>query len=870
MKTIPARTVALYRLIVRPMAADPLRALLTVAAVALGVAVIVAVDLASEASMGSFRSSLESLEGSASYEITQVGGIPETVYGELARLAEPLAFSPRIEGFALLPETGERVPLFGVDLVGDTTLFEMGLGALGAMPQPDFSAPVDVSAVWVSPSLGVSAGDALTLIAGDRRLALEVQGVLEPPEAAAGGFVLMDVALAQRALGRMGRLDRIYVHTRGEERGRTRGGERDWPAVLAPLLPPAASILPAGTGTGDSRRMLGAFRWNLRMMSYAAILVGAFLIYNTISAYIVRRRRQIGIVRAVGASRAMVRAAFLFEGAVFGVLGVTAGLVLGRLLAIGTVETVGQTVSSLYVSSTPGEIALRPWTIAVAVVSGIGVSVLSAWWPAREAAGVAPTEAMAGAALDYEVRTAGRRSTIAAAVLAVLTAAFCLVPPVDRIPVGGYLALVCLIGATAMISPRVSLLVLGLCGRWLTAPFGVVGVVAGIAARGLAASLGRTSVIVSAMAVATALIVGMAVMVGSFRETVVNWIEHRLQADFYVSPAGGGGRGSSATMSEAVAQKLEAVPGVMDVGRFRAYPIRYRDTPATLGLADVALYDRHSGIRFLEGPAPEAIWARLAAGDGVIVSELFGYHHDVHVDDTIRLPLGAEEVELRVAGGVLRLLGGEGIRHRGSERAARVPARPAGVQPGCLSRAGRRLRGEPPGAGAGRLRSGGGGDPGPRAPGAVHRDLRPHLRDHLRPGGDRGAGGGSRHGGGAAEPGVRPPGGACAASYARGVDAPDPRPDPGAGRADRSGRMRAGTGGRRRVVAGEPARDPPAVLRLERAAPLARPLAGRGPGPDPGRERGVGPVSGPRRSAAGSGRGPERRVTPEENGARGE
>ena len=655
-----ARAVALYRLIVRPMAGQPVRALLTVAAVALGVAVIVAVDLASEASMGSFRSSLESLQGSASYEITQVGGIPETVYGELARLAEPLAFSPRIEGFALLPETGERIPLFGVDLVGDTMLFEMGLFEMelyepGAMPQPGFSAPVDLSAVWVGPLLGVSAGDTLELIAGDRRLALEVQGVLEPPEAAAGGFVLMDVALAQRALGRMGRLDRIYVHTRGRERSRTRGGERDrtrggerdWPAVLAPLLPPTASILPAGTGTEDSRRMLGAFRWNLRMMSYAAILVGAFLIYNTISAYVVRRRRQIGIVRAVGASRAMVRAAFLFEGLMFGVLGVAAGLVLGRLLAIGAVETVGQTVSSLYVSSTPGEIALRPWTIAVAVVAGIGVSVLSAWWPAREAAGVAPTEAMAGAALDYEVRTAGRRSTIAAAVLAVLTAASCLVPPVDRIPVGGYMALVCLVGATAMISPRVSLLVLGLCGRWLTAPFGVV---AGIAARGLAASLGRTSVIVSAMAVATALIVGMAVMVGSFRETVVNWIEHRLQADFYVSPAGGGGRGSSAAMGDEVAQKLEAVPGVMDVGRFRAYPIRYRDTPATLGLADVALYDRHSGIRFLEGPAPEAIWPRLAAGDGVIVSELFSDRHDVHVDDTIRLPLGAGVVEFRVAG----------------------------------------------------------------------------------------------------------------------------------------------------------------------------------------------------------------------------
>ena len=629
-----AWAVALFRLILRPMIADPVRALLTVAAVALGVAVIVAVDLASEASMGSFRSSLESLEGSASYEITQVGGIAETVYGDLVRLAEPLDFSPRIESFALLPETGEQVALFGVDLVGDTMLAEQG-----AMPRPGFSELIDVSSVWVTESLGVSPGDTLELIVGDRRLELEVQGLLDATLAVAGRFVVMDVALAQRVLGRMGRLDRIYVYTRGVE--------RDWSAVIAPLVPAAASILPAGTGTEDSRRMLGAFRWNLRMMSYATILVGAFLIYNTISAYIVRRRQQIGVVRAVGASRTMVRAAFVFEGAVFGILGVAAGLALGRLLAIGAVDAVGQTVSSLYVSSTPGEVAFRPWTIAIGAIAGIGVSVLSAWWPAREAAGVTPTEAMAGAALDYNVRTTSHRSTAAAVVLALLAVAFCLMPPLGRIPVGGYLALVCLVGATAMVSPRVSTLVLGVAGRWLVAPFGVIGA---IAARGLAASLNRTSVIVTAMAVATALIVGMAMMVGSFRETVVTWVEHRLQADFYVSPAGGGGRGSSSTMSEEAAARLEAIPGVVDVGRYRTYPIRYRDTPSTLGLADVALYDRHSGVRFLEGPAPDAIWPTLAAGESVIVSELFSYRHDVHTNDTIALPLGAHVVEFQVAG----------------------------------------------------------------------------------------------------------------------------------------------------------------------------------------------------------------------------
>ena len=629
-----ARLVALYRLIIRPMTRDPVRALLTVVAVALGVAVIVAVDLASEASMGSFRSSLESLQGGASYEIAQVGGIPESVYGELVRLPEPLAFSPRIEGFALVADTGEKVPLFGVDLVGDTTLDRMG-----DMPRPDVSELIDVSSIWVTASLGASPGDTLELVAGDRRMELEVRGVLDSSDTPAGRFVLMDIALAQRVLERTGRLDRIYVYSGGDE--------RDWGAFLATIVPPAASILPAGTRTADSRRMLGAFRWNLRMMSYATILVGAFLIYNTISAYIVRRREQIGIVRAVGASRAMVRAAFLFEGVVFGALGTAAGLVVGRLLAIGAVDTVGRTVSSLYVSSTPGEIALRPSTIAIAVIAGVGVSILSAWWPAREAAGVAPTEAMAGAALDYRVRAASRRSTAAALVLALLAAACCLVPPVDRIPIGGYLALLCLVGATAMVSPRVSTFVLGLAGRWLSAPFGIV---AGLAARGLAASLGRTSVIVSAMAIATALIVGMAVMVGSFRETVVDWVGSRLQADFYVSPAGGGGSGSPSTMDAAVAARIEAVPGVLDVGRYRTYPIRYRDTPATLGLADVALYERHGGIRILEGPPPRTIWPRLAAGEGVIVSEIFAYRHDLRARDTIRLPLGAGVAELEVAG----------------------------------------------------------------------------------------------------------------------------------------------------------------------------------------------------------------------------
>ena len=630
-----ARAVLLFRLIVRPMVRDRARALLTVSAVALGVAVIVAVDLAGEASMGSFRSSLESLQGSASYEITQVGGIPEAVYGDLARLEVPLAFSPRIEGFALLRGTGEEVPIFGLDLVGDTTL-----GEAGSRPRPDVSELADIPSVWVTASLGVSPGDTLPVVAGDRRMDLVVQGVVEPAAAGAGRFLLVDIALAERLLARAGRLDRIYVHA-------PPGDGLDWTDRLVPHLPPAASVLPAGTRTDDNRRMLRAFRWNLRMMSYTTILVGAFLIYNTITAYVVRRRQQIGIARAVGASRAMVRTAFLIEGAVFGVIGAVAGLLLGRVLAVGAVEAVGGTVSSLYVSSTPGEIAFSAGTVATGVVAGLGMSLLSAWWPAREAAAVAPTEAMARARLDFSgasrepaVRGRGPRPR----------------RPRGRVllrPAGGPDPGR---GLPRADPPRRGLrgglaaalrLTLAAAGRLLAPPLGVI---ASVAARGLAASLGRTSVIVTAMAVAIGLVVSMGVTVGSFRETVADWLQSRLKADFYVSPVADGGRGAASTMSEDVAARLEAVPGVVDVGRFRTYPVRHDGSPATLGLADVDLYRRHGGIDFFDGPAPEAVWRALEAGEGVIASELFGYRHGVGPGDTIRLALGSGPVELAVAG----------------------------------------------------------------------------------------------------------------------------------------------------------------------------------------------------------------------------
>src|SRR5258708_11918810 len=155
----------------------------------------------------------------------------------------------------------------------------------------------------------------------------------------------MDIAVAQRSLNRFGRVDRILLKV-----PRTPSLE-EWQQRLRTVLTAGVEVRPQGSGTNENRRMLAGFRWNLRLLSYIALIVGAFLIYNTISVSVVRRRAEIGIVRALGSSRALVLAAFVAEAACFGFLGALIGILLGRLMASGAVQLMGATVETVYVSN---------------------------------------------------------------------------------------------------------------------------------------------------------------------------------------------------------------------------------------------------------------------------------------------------------------------------------------------------------------------------------------------------------------------------------------------------------------------------------------------------------------------------------------
>ena len=629
-----------WRLMMRPLGREPVRTGLTVLAIALGVAVVLAIDLAGTAATGSFRSSLETLTGNYNLEVTATGGVPEQIVGQLATLPLNFSVSPRLEDFAVVAGTKKSVVLLGLDLVGEANLLQTKDGrplVWNFGDEENLLANFSMEdSIWTGSSLGWKKDQRVSLIIGDHERAFIVRGVYEDRNQPA---IIMDISAAQRALSRTEKVDRILIHTpENEDAG-------SLTRQISALVPPGVEVRPAGTATEENRKMLGAFRWNLKLLSYIALIVGAFLIYNTISVSVVRRRAEIGIARALGASRAEILFAFAGEAAVLGIAGAVIGIPLGRIMASGAVKLMAATVNALYVSSRPGPIELGISQLLMALVVGIGVAVVAAFAPAREASQIAPVEAMARGRREFLTRVHKTRDFTVALVCASLSIATAKAPAVAGKPLFGYLATLLAIAAATLAIPAAVSAALKISGALLKKS----GVAALLASRSLLGSLRRTSVLVGALATAVAMMTSVGIMVGSFRTTVIQWMEGEVPADFYLRPAGNPSVDRHPTISPELADKLAALPGVEAVDRLRAYQVDYDGIPTTVAAADLESPQRRGHTDFLSGRPAEEVLQELRVENSVIVSEPFTYKHGVKRGDTISLRLGASLASFRIA-----------------------------------------------------------------------------------------------------------------------------------------------------------------------------------------------------------------------------
>jgi len=614
----------------------PAQPALALAGIALGVAVVVGVDIANDSARRAFALSVELTSGHSTHQLLGLqGSLPETLYPELRRQPGVRHAAPVIEARIRLPDTAERA----VTLLGLDPLAELPFRAALAPRSGGF----DVAQLIVRPgtvmlpralaeTLGTRAGDRLRLEAGGRPLAVEVIGIADFPAAqqeAVAALVLTDVATAQELLGQTGLLTRIDLILTPQA------------ADALTAAPPAGTVvLETAARNAALGEMTQAFHINLTALSLLALVVGMFLIYATLSFLVVQRRQLFGIERALGATRRQIVALVLAEALLLGLAGTAAGLLLGHSLGSGLITLVLQTIEDFWFSGQVAAVAPSPWSYGKGALLGLGATLLAALAPALEAGSMPPRATLSRA--DFERRARRRLPWLVLAAVAAAVIAAVLLVHSERNLTGSFAGLFAVVAAAALVTPALTLLLL----RLASTPAGWIGGLPGrLAARGAETSLSRTAVAVAALTVAAATVIGVSVMIGSFRGSVERWLELTLQADFYLRADNG--VPGSATLPATVVESVAALPGVAGLSLSR-----WRRLPAPTG--DLLLRAHRPGPRgwglyFIEGDSVTALPA-LEAGRGVVVAEPLARRRGLGAGGSLELPALSGTLRLPVLG----------------------------------------------------------------------------------------------------------------------------------------------------------------------------------------------------------------------------
>ncbi len=630
-----------------------MRSLVTLAAVGLGVAISLAIDLANATAVDSFASSVNVVANRVNLQILGVGrGFDERTLLRVQDFDGVQYASPTIEDSVVVgahagdPFSGEILRVLGVDLL--RPLSRAGVQQVD-VPSAFRSATADpyelvgergaVVSQRIAQRHGLHVGGALDALAGDRPVRLRVSAIL--PAQLAGvdsSVVFVDVATAQEAFNKVGRLDRIDLIVDPSRLAQVQ-------AALARVLPHGTRAVEPKVRTGEIRRMLRSFQLNLAALSYIAMLVGMYLIYNTVAISVVQRRPEIGTLRALGVTRRQIFATFLAEGALFGAAGSLLGLALGSALAQFSVGAVARTVDALYVGTHADRVVYDPLVLAKAFVVGLLFAMLAAFFPAHEAAATPPALAMRQQSAEPRVARPGVGLALAGLALLSLAYLATLAPALDGIPVFGYLAGLLIIFGASLCVP---LTIAGAAAAGSTlasrrSPAGRLG------ALNLGSSLRRNSVAVASLMVAIGMMVSVAILIGSFRTTVVAWADETLRADLFVRPLGLADASYDAHFSPAVAARVRRVAGVAAVDTFRAISIPFRGSLTTLGAADFASLSQRNKLRFLGGADVAALARELPNSEQVVVSEPFATRFGVKAGDVLPLDTPSGLVRFRIA-----------------------------------------------------------------------------------------------------------------------------------------------------------------------------------------------------------------------------
>ncbi len=626
-----AQRLLMFRLARRSISRRLLQSILFVIGVALGVAVGVAIDLANGSAKNAFNLSAESIAGRTTHQIVAgPGGLPTSLYEQIRVELGLRQSAPLIEAYVRSPDLAEQpLRLLGVDAFAEAPFRDyLTTATIESENRESFDALnlflTRPGTILLSQTMAqrhnLQAGDTLTLRINAEQVTVQIAGLLRPNDAlsaqAINTLLLTDIATAQELLGQPAVLTRIDLIL---------PDDYDTGLITA-VLPPGAVLTTPNASNSALNQMTAAFELNLRALSLLALVVGVFLIYNTVTFSVVQRRQTIGVMRSLGATRRQIFTLILGEAVLLGFIGTILGLALGIIMGRAVVGIIAQTISDLYFSVTVERVTVSPATLLTGVSVGLLASLAAAIVPSYEATRTPPAGTMRRSDVESRARQFTPFMTAGAVLLTLLGIAVLYLPTQSII--AGFAALFMIVVGCALLTPLGLIiamrLVLPVSGRLL-------GVIGRLAPRDVIRSLSRTAIAVAALTVAVSVIVGVGVMIGSFRNTVTDWLGTTLGADIFISPVTVTATSNRADLSPDLIGLTAAVDGVAEVTTVRnvtAIAPDYPDLPPVN--LTVPSHDISNGRRRFvwNTAANDGYWAALQAGD-ILVSEPFAFRRGI-------------------------------------------------------------------------------------------------------------------------------------------------------------------------------------------------------------------------------------------------
>jgi putative ABC transport system permease protein len=605
--------------------------LLTLFGVALGVASVLSIQILTRSALGAFQGSVRAVGGEADLTVSARGPfLPEEIFPRILGQAGVASAWPVIRSqVALAGKDPIFLELVGLDLFAPRRL-------PWKSPPREFSQALSVPG-WVALTPGLAGrmgwkvGQTFEATLGSRRLRLQVGALVDFQKMsplASSRLVVLDIAQAQTLLARPGEIDQVEIRLEpGADEAKTADRIRAEVGDLARVETPEER-------RAQAQELLGAFRLNLTALSLVSLLVGAFLVYSSTQASLVRRRSEFGLMRSFGATRGQVFRIIVGEVLVLGGLGVALGVPLGYAAARANMGSVSATLSNLYLLEEVESLQVSPATLLLAAVLGIGGALLGALAPAIELSRKDHRALLSGSTLHQRVGAAARPIFVSG-VLLLAGAALWYAGPGHRFKPGGFVLGVAVLLALPLIAP----LVLGSgTGRLRVQSFAFA-----YGARSLARSLGVTSVAVAALAVAMCMLVGITVMIGSFRRTLEIWIGSTVRADVYVSSESWSRARGQAGLDPETLKILASRSEVRTLDRLRQTFTECGGRRISVIGVDMGLGGGESRFALMEGRPREAL-RRAREGGAILVGEPLARKGGWKVGDRlpIRTPHGEE------------------------------------------------------------------------------------------------------------------------------------------------------------------------------------------------------------------------------------